>query len=276
MDGLEFVFNNYTLNQNIIFKIPPKAGSLVYLKKTKGDYDSKCYESSKVMYNDKNLTKKAIKEGEQEEVKVQGKVYPEMVSYNGFFGGQFVVVYQNNHESLTLRVLIKFRRLSNLSMVSEVDKRNGYWKFSVKPGRQVIKKLYPTNPFEEKGLEGMSTKLFIIDPTNNQNNCKTGPSTPKQANQRQLPPVISPKVNQTLQKKHTRRLNLTIDNSLGDINGSDFSTMMRVPTSRFDDAITPHNCSVQFNNQDTKLQNIQASIKKQIFKLMRETNHARY
>ena len=114
MDGLEFVFNDFTLNQVNIFKIPPKDGRIVYLKKTKGDYDSNCYDVSKVIYNNKNLIKKAIKEGEQEEVKVQGKVYPEMVSYNGFFGGQFVVVYQNNHESLTLRVVIKFGKLNNL------------------------------------------------------------------------------------------------------------------------------------------------------------------
>ena len=161
-------------------------------------------------------------------------------------------------------------------MVSETDKRNGYWKFSVKPGEKVMKNLYPTNPLEKKNLEGMSTKLFIIDPTNNQNNYNSEPSTIRQTDQRQLPPVIRSRVRQIFQREHPRRLNLSIDNSLGDINGHDLSTIISIPTSRFDDDITPHNCSVQLNNQGVRLQNIQAGIKKQILRLKRETDHARY
>ena len=53
MDGLEFVSKNFAINEDKIFRILPKTGHFVLLKRTSGALNSSCYNQTKVVYNNK-------------------------------------------------------------------------------------------------------------------------------------------------------------------------------------------------------------------------------
>ena len=273
MDGLEFVSKNCAINEDKKFRIPSKTGHLVLLKRTSGALNSSCYNQSKVVYNSKNLIKKAIEKGKKEEVVVQGKTYPEILSYRGMIGQQYVVVYCNNHESLSLKVLIKFKELKNLRIVSKTDKANGFWSFIVNPGQIVIRKLHPINPFEGSEIRGMSTELFIVEPKKTREECQKDLETPKQWNRDgQNKTTIS-------RGKENRGMNSNINNQRGlsttcnNIGSSPDSLSINGPIFDVGDSFTLEKL---INGDCRSNSNFKFGINQKILKLMKQVDPARY
>ena len=161
-EGIEFISQIDPIGDNV-FKIDPGSDYAVTFKDIGKKLQTSYSFGTKFIYLKKHLINKAINEGKREEVKVNKVAYPEIVSYSGFFGSQYALVYVNNHESLTLRVFIKFEEMNNLRL-STKDEKNGCWYFILKPGQTVIKRLHPINPFGLVKFKGMSKKLFIVDP----------------------------------------------------------------------------------------------------------------
>ena len=101
----------------------------------------------------------------KEEVKLCKVEWNRIVWYSGFFRSQYVRVYVNKHDSLSVKVFIKIGQLNNLHM-SKNDASNGCWLFTLDPGQTVIKRLYPIDPFQMVSYKGMSKKFFIVNPNN--------------------------------------------------------------------------------------------------------------
>ena len=273
MDGFKFVSNNLALNEEKIFKILPKTGHLVLLKKTNDVLDSSYYNETRVIYNSKNLIKKAIEEAGKKEVQVQGKTYPEISSYRKFIGQQYAVVYSNNHGSLALRVFIKFNQLKNLRMVSKIDKTKSYWNFIVNPGQTVMKKLHPIHPFEVSEFKGMSTELFIVKPKKTNEECQKDLKTPKKLSRNgQSETTIS-------RSKENRGINSNINHQKGlaatrnNIDNSPDLLLMNDLIFDVEDSCTPQKL---IKGDSRSKSNIKFGTNQKILKLKKEVDPTRY
>ena len=100
----------------------------------------------------------------KQEINVNGIYYHNILEYSGYFEYQYAHVYVNNHDSITVKVFVKFDELTNLSL-SDVDKDNGCWYFDLEPGQTIIKRLNPITPFEIVNIKKWDIQYFIVNPS---------------------------------------------------------------------------------------------------------------
>ena len=164
MDGIEPISEQLQLHEDKVFKIDPGSDHIVLMKQANKTPSSYFDSPTQMLYNDANLLKLALDKGKKEEVKIGGNVYPEISTYSGYFDYQYARVYVNDHDSITVKVFIKFPELTNLSL-SDADKESGCWYFYIEPGQTIMKRLNFINPFQSVNLGRCSVEHFIVGST---------------------------------------------------------------------------------------------------------------
>ena len=112
-DGLKFISHEINPYKDNLFKIKPNSGLIIMMKKIGNGHSTKYNFGTQVIYKKKNLIDKVMEEGAKELIKVGDVTYPDIAVYSGFFGGQYASVYVNDHDTIAIKVFVKFGKLKN-------------------------------------------------------------------------------------------------------------------------------------------------------------------